>query len=360
MAFLDTRRQRAGFVILLLGIGIFVAMSPYATGLLGAAVLYALFAPLNAWFRRYLSPAVASAVVTGAAALLILLPGASVATLLVTQAQNIASGIVQSPLLTRVKDVEVAGYAVGPSVADAGQQLVRWLGASAFGFIGTATRAVLNVTIALFGVYFLLLRPDDSWETFRPYVPFSAENTELLRQRFRDVTNSTILGVVVIALVQGVLLGTAFWVLGLDDALFWGTITGILSVLPVVGSGLIWAPASVVLALDGRWGAAVGLLAWGLVIVSSADNFIRPVIYRRWARIHPVVTLVGALAGIRYFGVLGILVGPLALSYFFELIRMYREEYVEPAERFRQMTGEMPAFPTGTMPTVGNPPAESR
>ena len=82
-------------------------------------------------------------------------------------------------------------------------------------------------------------------------------------------------------------------------------------------------------AMEGRWGAAIGLAIWGVVAVGNVDSLIRPFVYRRWARIHPFVTIIGAFAGLRYFGLLGLLIGPLAISYFFELIRMYRAEYLE-------------------------------
>ncbi len=185
------------------------------------------------------------------------------------------------------------------------------------------------VTIAFFGFYFLLLRPEQTWEMVRPYIPFSQQNTERLRQRFRDVTNSTLVGTLLIAMVQGALVALAFSVVGLSNAVFWGAVTAIFAILPLVGSGLVWAPGAASLALDGRYPAAIGIVVWGVVVVGMVDNVLRPVVYRRWARIHPLVTLVGAIGGVRYFGVLGILIGPLGLSYFFELIRMYREEYVE-------------------------------
>jgi predicted PurR-regulated permease PerM len=352
MAFLDTRRQRAALLVLLLGAGLAVALSPYASGLIGGAVLYVLFAPVNASFRRKLGPTAAAAAVTVIAALVIILPGVTVAGLLVTQAQQIAAGVVNSPLLLKVGQLKIAGYSVGPQLEGVGRTLIEWLGANAFGFIGTATRAILNLVIALFGLYFLLLRPDENWESFRPYVPFSEENTQRLRKRFTDVTASTLIGVLLVGLAQGTLLATAFAVLGLSDALFWGMVTAVMSVLPLVGSGLIWGPGALALGLDDRWGAAIALVIWGVLIVGSVDNIIRPLVYRRWARIHPLVTLVGALSGIRYFGLLGILIGPLALSYFFELIRMYREEYVEPAERVRRSSAQFSA-----VGTAGNPPA---
>jgi predicted PurR-regulated permease PerM len=108
----------------------------------------------------------------------------------------------------------------------------------------------------------------------------------------------------------------------------WGVITAIFSILPVVGSGMVWVPGALVLALDDRMPQAVALALWGIVVVANTDNLIRPMVFRRWANVHPLITIVGAFGGVRYFGLLGLLVGPLALSYFFELLRMYRQEYV--------------------------------
>jgi predicted PurR-regulated permease PerM len=115
---------------------------------------------------------------------------------------------------------------------------------------------------------------------------------------------------------------------GLPNALVWGVITVVLSILPVVGSGLVWAPGVAVLAADKRYGWAVALAVWGFLVIGQIDNVVRPMVYRRWAQIHPFITLLGAIAGLRWFGLLGLLIGPLALSYFFELIRMYRQEYL--------------------------------
>lgn len=329
MPWFDTDRQRAALLVALLGIGLALALAPYATGLIGAVVLYVILAPVNQVLRRRISPALAASLLTGLALVLILVPGFSFAGVIVSQAQQMASGVVQSPLLGRLGDLEIAGYAVGPRLTALGENLVTWIGSSAFGLIGTATRLALNLTIAFFGLYFLLLHPEQTWEMVRPYIPFSHDNTERLRQRFRDVTNSTLVGTLLIAMVQGALVAAAFAVTGISNAVFWGSVTAIFAILPLVGSGLVWGPGAISLALDGRYAAAIGMVAWGLVVVGMVDNALRPIVYRRWARIHPVVTLVGAIGGVRYFGVLGILIGPLGLSYFFELIRMYREEYVD-------------------------------
>ncbi|HXO86678.1 MAG TPA: AI-2E family transporter, partial [Gemmatimonadales bacterium] len=214
--------------------------------------------------------------------------------------------------------------------AEAGSRLISTIGATAFGLVGTATRLTLNLTIAFFGLYYVLKHPGDVWLDARPYIPFSPANTEKLGKRFKDVTVSTVVGTGVTAATQGVLLGLAFLVLGLPNALFWGVVTMALAILPVVGSGLVWGPAAIVLMMQGRVVPGVLLIVWGAIVVGGVDNVIRPLIYRRFSAIHPLITLIGAIAGVSYFGLLGLLIGPLALSYFFELIRMYREEYLEP------------------------------
>jgi predicted PurR-regulated permease PerM len=114
----------------------------------------------------------------------------------------------------------------------------------------------------------------------------------------------------------------------LGDPIFWGAATFVLSVMPVVGSGLIWGPASIVLFTSGRSGAAIALFVWGVVVVGNVDNIIRPYISNRYAQIHPLITIVGAIAGVSYLGILGLLIGPLALSYLFELLKMYQREYL--------------------------------
>jgi predicted PurR-regulated permease PerM len=92
---------------------------------------------------------------------------------------------------------------------------------------------------------------------------------------------------------------------------------------------LIWLPGAIVLFTDDRVGPAIGLLVFGFVVISNVDNVIRPWVSNRYAQIHPMITLVGAIAGVSHLGILGLLIGPLALSYFFELVRMYRREYLE-------------------------------
>jgi predicted PurR-regulated permease PerM len=103
----------------------------------------------------------------------------------------------------------------------------------------------------------------------------------------------------------------------------------VFGILPVVGAGMVWAPASISLFLNGHPGSAVFLIILGVVVVANVENIIRPYVFARYSQVHPMITLVGAVLGVSYFGLIGLLIGPLALSYFFELIRMYKEEYLQ-------------------------------
>jgi predicted PurR-regulated permease PerM len=328
MAFLDTNHQRAALVVLFLGLALAWALSPYATGLIGIPVLYVIFAPAHRWLARHMQPTLAATLVVLLGLFLIVVPGVSFAGLVVNEAQQIAGGVVKSPILARLSQIRIGGTDIGPELANLGRSIVGWLGTGAFSLVGTATRLALNLTIAFFGLYYLLLRPTQTWEAVRPYIPFSALNADKLQQRFHDVTISTLIGTGVTAIVQGILVGISFAITGLPNAVFWGVVTVIVAILPVVGSGLVWGPGVLALVLDNRYGAAVFLGLWGVLAVGGVDYVIRPWVFKRWAQIHPIVTVVGAVAGVPYFGILGLLIGPLAVSYFFELVRMYREEYL--------------------------------
>ena len=332
MPILDTQRQRAAWLILALGLALLWALWPFGTGLIGALVLYVVFSPVQRDLVRYVRPGLAAGIVVILAIVLVVAPLASIIGLVATEAQDMATGVIRSPLLARVREIRIGPYQVGAQIEALGAGLVSWIGSSALGLLGTATRLGIELTITFFGLYYLLVAPRDVWRGLRPFIPFSTASAEILRDRFKDVTISTLVGTGLTAVVQGCLVGLGFWVCGLSNPLFWGVVTTIFSILPVVGSGMVWLPGVAALAIEGRWGYALGLALLGVVAVGNVDNLIRPYVYRRWAQIHPFITVIGAFAGIRFFGLLGLLIGPLAISYFFELIRMYRKEYLEDEE----------------------------
>ena len=145
--------QRAALLILLLGAALVVALAPYATGIIGIAVLYAILSPVHDWLTRRVRGKLAAGLVVALALFLIVVPGVSFAGLIVNEAQGIAGSVVRSPLLKRLEELQPGGVDLGPRLADLGAKLVSWIGSSAFGLIGTATRLALNLTISLFGLF---------------------------------------------------------------------------------------------------------------------------------------------------------------------------------------------------------------
>lgn len=329
MALFDTKKERAALILALLAVGLAIALRPYVSGLLGGPVLYVLFAPFHRALSKSMPRTLAAGLVILTAFLIIVLPGIWLIGMLVGQAQDVAAGLVNSTLLARISLLRVGQFEVGPQLASIGKELITFLGGSALGFIGTATRFTLNLLFTFFGLYYLLLHPSAVWRAVEPYIPFSRDNVDILKQRFISLTYATVVGTGLIALVQGTLVGIGFWVTGLNDPVFWGVVTMVFGILPLVGAGIIWVPAAISLFLSGHPGKAIGLIILGVVVVANVENVIRPYVFKRYSEVHPMVTLVGAVLGVSYFGLIGLLIGPLALSYFFELTRMYREEYLE-------------------------------
>src|ERR1043166_8095952 len=159
MPLFDTDKQRAALAVLLLAVGVAIAIAPYATGLLGAPVLYVLFAPRRRWLARMVPPGLAAGVVIVLAFLLIILPGTWLIGMLVGQAQGVAGSLVNSALLARLSRLRVGRLDIGPQPAAIGKELISWLGGNAIGFIGTAARLAPKPIFSFFGPFSPLLEP---------------------------------------------------------------------------------------------------------------------------------------------------------------------------------------------------------
>lgn len=335
MSFLDTPRDRAGFLILLLALAVLIAISPFLSGLIGAAVLYVIFLKPYQRLERVVKPGFAASIILIAALLVIAIPLIWLTAAVIAQTPDALQSLQSSGVLARTGQLRLGNVDIdlGAELAKASSTMVSWFSSRIFSLVGTATSAVLNLVIACFGLYYLLRSEGHAWTVVRSYIPFSAKTADALRDRFFVVTEATLLGTVLVAVIQGALVGFGFWVVDLSHPVFWGSATAVASILPVLGSALVWGPAVLVLLAQNRYGQAVTMLVIGGGIASNIDNLIRPVVYRRVSNVHPMITLIGAFAGVRFFGLLGLLIGPLGIAYLFELLRFYREEYGAPGDR---------------------------
>ena len=328
-------------VLGLLTLALAISLSPYATGLIAVPVLYVTVSPFHRWLCRWFKPPLAAGLVVMLTILLVVLPGFAILSLIVGQAQTIAGTVITGPLPDRLAQLQVGPFNVGAELVKMGQSLVSWLGGHALSLLGTVARLSINILLSLFGLYYLLINPNGIWEAVRPYIPFTPAHTDVLRERFRAIAVSTVIGTGLTATLQGTATALGFMFTGLHEPIFWGVVTVVFAILPVVGSGMIWGPAALALVFADHPGAAAFMVAWSLATSGVIDYIFRPMVFNRFAQVHPMITLVGAIAGVEYFGLLGLLVGPLALSYFFEILRMYREEYV-PAGSQSGFTIESP------------------
>jgi predicted PurR-regulated permease PerM len=327
MSLLETTQDRAVGLILLLAVAVAVAVTPFFSGLLGAAVLYVIFARPYRRLARHMPAGLAAAFILLLALALIALPITWLIGLVIEQAPDALRRVQSSDALERLSQLRTGPVDIGAEIAKSGGTLVSWLSSHLVAFAGGATSAALNIVIAFFGLYYILLSGPQLWVQARSYIPFSTRTADALRDRFFGVTAATLFGTVLVAVTQGSIIGVAFALVGLHNPLFWGVVAAFASVLPVIGSTLVWLPAAFVLLSQNRYGAAAVLVGISAGIAGNVDSLIRPIVYKRISNIHPMVTLVGAFAGVRYFGLLGLILGPLAIAYLFELLRFYREEY---------------------------------
>jgi predicted PurR-regulated permease PerM len=330
MRVLDVSRERAQWLLLALAALIVVAILPFATGLLGALILEVIFARGQRRLQRRMPARVAAAVLAVTAAVLVILPVALLAAMAFSRAPEAIDNLRHSSVLARLAALDMGGVSLGAELDRAWGTVLRWLSERGLRLFGSAAHAALNLMVAIFGLYYLLQSRGATWRWVRALLPFSQQDAEILRARFRSVTEATLLGIVATSLIQGTVVAVGFWLVGLPDALFWGTVTAFTSVLPLLGSAAVWVPGVVVLTMAERYNDALALLAIGAGIASSVDNLIRPMVYRRVSHVHPMTTIVGAIAGMTWLGLVGLLIGPLAITYFFELVRIYRAEYGMP------------------------------
>src|SRR5262245_1400054 len=178
----------------------------------------------------------------------------------------------------------------------------------------SVTGAVLSFVFIIFAMFLLFRDGDRIVAKIPDLLPFERSRSETLLVRIRDVIHGSAYGVVVIAVLQGVLCGGMFWILGIPSAALWAMVTVLTSVLPVMGSAAVWVPGALFLALNGAWAKAIILMVWGTFVISGVDNFLRPRLVGGRVGLSELVMFFALLGGLQVFGVLGIVVGPVLFA----------------------------------------------
>src|SRR6266704_2868722 len=194
--------------------------------------------------------------------------------------------------------------------------------------LGSIGELMVGLFIMFFVMYYGFRDGEGFIKRIRDLLPLEPALKESLFYEVRTITQAVLYGQVMTALIQGTLGGIGLLIFGISNWLFWGAIMIIMAFLPLLGTPLIWVPAAVSQILDGETARGVGLLIYGSTIVMNIDNVLRPRLMSGRTKVHPVLILVGVLGGLKIFGFIGMLVGPLILAVLVAFIKFYEQAYL--------------------------------
>lgn len=320
-----------GIFLLALGAFLVFMLSNFIVSFLGALIFYVLFRP----FMRFLCEkkkwkrGLAATFIIVISFLVILLPIFLVSYMIVPKLGLFFSDT--SMIMQTIKDFDARMKSM-TGIQVLSEENLNALQQKATGFIAGFFGESLNALIVagvMFLLLFYMLRNFGTMEkTVEEYLPFSNENITKFSNELKAQTYSNALGAPIYGLLQGLIAAIGYWIFGLSDPFFWGVITGFFSFVPFVGSTAIWLPASVIMISNGFVGKGISLGIYGLVVISLVDNVFLMIFQKKFANVHPLVTILGFILGVSLFGIPGIIFGPLLISYFLILVKIYKEEYM--------------------------------
>ena len=343
----ERRLQNAFFLLLLLltTIAFFGLVETLLKPIFWAAVLATIFHPLYQWCNDRLGgwPNLASAGTIMMIVLLVIIPlfltGLAVASEATSLYSRLSTGeldprsVIQwaentTPgVIALLSDFGLTVEELQTQLSDAAVQSSRYLATEAVAFGQNALRVGGLSFLMLYLLFFFLRDGTHLLETIVGAAPIGDVRERRLLQKFAAVSRATLKGTLVIGIVQGGLGGVLFWIVGIDAAVLWGVVMGILSLLPAVGAALVWIPAAAILALTGEVLKGVLLLLFGSLIIGLADNVLRPLLVGRDTQMPDYVILVATLGGLAAFGISGVVIGPVIASLFLAVWDMFVEEY---------------------------------
>jgi predicted PurR-regulated permease PerM len=204
------------------------------------------------------------------------------------------------------------------------KQLVEQIRNFAVGLLSGSLYVAAQWLLTLLLLFFLYRDGDAALRSVRRWLPLNDSETDDYFRRVDDTVHATVVGTFVCAALQGLLGGLMFGLLGIPAPVLWGTVMGMLSVIPYAGSFVVWAPVALGLAFSGEWGKGLILAAWGTVAIGLIDNLIYPYLVGKRLRQHSFVALVAVVGGVALFGAMGLVLGPLVMATTFFLLDLWR------------------------------------
>lgn len=336
-------------VLLLTTLAFLGLLQDFLQPIFWAAVLATLFHPMYEWLRRQLNGQSALAAVGTIVGIILivilplLLVGVAVASEATSLYQRLATEEID--LMAFLQSLEQMLPAIsdllerfGLSLSDLQQQLSdaavatsRYVGAQMVAFGQNALRVTGLFFLMVYLLFFFLRDGRRMLNTMIELVPLGDVRERRLLDRFAEVSRATIKGTIVIGLVQGILGGVIFWLLGIEAAVLWGVVMTLLSLLPAVGAAIVWMPAAAILIGTGQLFKGLLLLALGTLIIGLADNVLRPILVGRDTQMPDFLVLITTLGGLTIFGLSGVVIGPLIGALFLTVWQMFGQEFSRAA-----------------------------
>jgi Predicted permease len=196
------------------------------------------------------------------------------------------------------------------------------------GIISTTGNVFANLVMMMFVLFFMLQGSTSFVRMMEKAIPLSKDSINLLKQETNSMIIGNAIGIPLIMVCQGVVAAFGYWIFGAGDPLLWGVLTGVFGLLPIIGTGGVWVPLAINLLIGGNIWQGIALLIYGVLAISYVDNFVRMAFMKKMANVHPLITLFGIILGMNIFGFWGIIFGPLIISSFILLFKIYRKEFL--------------------------------
>ncbi len=333
-------------LIILLGLIIFRYTRPYMSGFLGAATLYILVVDQHRYliqklnFKKGLSAILIVLIVL----IFILIPLTGIAFLVIDTFSSITIDpeVILGQINDFINSLEAKlGFNIFTpenlsALPRAGTNILQILGNSIYSFI-------INVVVILFVLYYMLYSNEEFEKAITEILPFKDDNKEILIDETKLIIQANAIGIPLMAILQGLFAYMGYLLFGVNSALLYAILTAFATILPLVGTMIIWVPLGIGLLIGGDLVNGVGLIIYGLFIIGGVDNVARFLLQKKLADIHPLITVFGVLIGIPIFGFWGVIFGPLLLSLFILFFNMYRHEYVPGSKAEARVTTRLKA-----------------
>lgn len=324
-----------------LGIMLFRQIQPFISGILGALTLYILLRkPCFRLSEKTGRPTLSASIILICTILFIVIPLSLLVWFIIAKLQQVNwnTGDILAPAM---QTVDIIKEKTGIDLISekniafiAGK--VTALGQSVINGIGDF---FINIAAALIVLFFLLTGGKRMEKYLSSIIPMKNINKKETIERVNVMVKSNAIGIPMLALIQGIIAWTGYMFFGVPNAFLSAFLTGLCSVVPIVGTTIVWIPLSIYFAVAGLWGKAIGLLLFGTIFISQSDNLFRFILQKKLADTHPLITISGVVIGLPLFGFIGIIFGPLLVSLFLLFIDMFRKEYLSGAEEEKQDNG---------------------